>query len=212
MMKLYGTPPTRAVRAVWLLNELDLAHEIIPIDFAAGEQTTPEFLAINPAAKVPVLVDGDLVLRESAAIQLYLADKYGERFPGGGLIPDTVEGRSQMYQWLFFLMTEIEAPLWRIALHSFLYAPDEKSDDEIALAKRDGKRMIAVLEQHMQGRDFVVGAQVTVADFNAAFTLDWANEEGLLDEAPALRAYLKAMYARPRAPVTIAEGMAALEA
>ena len=117
-----------------------------------------------------------------------------------------------MYHWLFFLMTEIEAPLWRIALHMFIYAPEEKSEDEIALAKRDARRMIAVLEQHMQGRDFVVGGRVTVADFNAAFTLDWANEEGLLDDAPALRAYLKAMYARPKAPITIAEGMAALEA
>src|SRR3546814_6706439 len=67
-----------------------------------------------------------------------------------------------MYHWLFFLMTEIEAPLWRIALHMFIYAPEEKSEDEIALAKRDARRMIAVLEQHMQGRDFVVGERVTV--------------------------------------------------
>lgn len=212
MMKLYGTPPTRAVRAMWLLNELDLAHEVIPVDLGVGEQLTPEFLAMNPAAKLPVLVDGDLVLSESAAIQLYLADKYGDRFPGGGLIPDTPEGRGEMYRWLFFLMTEIEAPLWRIALHNFLYAPDEKSDAEIALATRDGKRMVAVLEQHMQGRDFVVGEQVTVADFNAAYTLDWANENGMLDDAPALQAYLKAMYARPKAPTTIAEAMAALDA
>ena len=212
MIKLYGTPPTRALRAMWLLNELDLAHEIIPVDLGAGEQLTPAFLALNPAAKLPVLVDGDLVISESAAIQLYLADKYGDRFPGGGLIPDTAEERGRMYHWLFFLMTEIEAPLWRIALHMFIYAPEEKSEDEIALAKRDARRMIAVLEQHMQGRDFVVGGRVTVADFNAAFTLDWANEEGLLDDAPALRAYLKAMYARPKAPITIAEGMAALEA
>ena len=212
MIKLYGTPPTRALRAMWLLNELDLAHEIIPVDLGASEQLTPAFLALNPAAKLPVLVDGDLVISESAAIQLYLADKYGDRFPGGGLIPDTAEERGRMYHWLFFLMTEIEAPLWRIALHMFIYAPEEKSEDEIALAKRDARRMIAVLEQHMQGRDFVVGGRVTVADFNAAFTLDWANEEGLLDDAPALRAYLKAMYARPKAPITIAEGMAALEA
>ena len=212
MIKLYGTPPTRALRAMWLLNELDLAHEIIPVDLGAGEQLTPAFLALNPAAKLPVLVDGDLVISESAAIQLYLADKYGDRFPGGGLIPDTAEERGRMYHWLLFLMTEIEAPLWRIALHMFIYAPEEKSEDEIALAKRDARRMIAVLEQHMQGRDFVVGGRVTVADFNAAFTLDWANEEGLLDDAPALRAYLKAMYARPKAPITIAEGMAALEA
>lgn len=212
MITLYGTPPTRALRAMWLLNELDLAHEVVDIDIGAGENRTPEFLALNPAAKLPVLVDGDLVISESAAIQLYLADRYGDRFPGGGLIPDTAEDRGRMYHWLFFLMTEIEAPLWRIALHSFLYAPGEQSADEIALAKRDGKRMVAVLEQHMQGRDFVVGDRVTVADFNAAFTLDWANEEGLLGDAPALRAYLTSMYARPGAPMRIAESMAALDA
>lgn len=212
MIKLYGTPPTRALRALWLLRELDLPHEVISVDIGAGENRTPEFLALNPAAKLPVLVDGDLVISESAAIQLYLADRYGERFPGGGLIPGTPEDRARMYHWLFFLMTEIEAPLWRTALHSFLYAPEEKSDAEIALAKRDGKRMIAVLEQHMQGRTFMVGDSITVADFNAAFTLDWARQEALLDDAPALRTWLDAMYARPKAPATIAESFAALEA
>src|SRR3546814_16306327 len=80
-----------------------------------------------------------MVISESAAIQLYLADKYGDRFPGGGLIPDTPEERGRMYHWLFFLMTEIEAPLWRVALHSFLYAEDEKSEGEIELGERDGR-------------------------------------------------------------------------
>lgn len=212
MIKLYGTPPTRALRAIWLLNELDLPHEIIPIDLGAGEQMTPEFLALNPAAKLPVLVDGDMVVSESAAIQLYLADKYGERFPGGGLIPDTADDRARMYHWLFFLMTEIEAPLWRIALHSFIYDAAEQSETETALAKRDAARMVAVLEQHMQGRDYLVGNALTVADFNAAFTLDWAREEALLDDAPALSAFLDRMYARPRAPTTIAAAFAALAA
>ena len=212
MMKVYGAPPTRVLRVMWLLNELGLKYEMVPVDLLKGENHQQDFLAINPAAKVPVLVDGSFVLTESAAIQLYLADKYGDRFPGGGLIPDTAEERGRMYHWLFFLMTEIEAPLWRVALHSFLYAEDEKSDDEIALAKRDGKRMVAVLEQHMAGREFVVGDRVTVADFNAAFTLDWAREEALLDDAPALRAYLDRMYARAKAPVTIAAAMAELDA
>lgn len=211
MIKLYGTPPTRALRALWLLNELDLDHQLIAIDIDAGEHRTPEFLAINPAGKLPVLVDGDTVICESAAIQLYLADQYGDRFPGGGLIPATAAARGLTYHWLFFLMTEIEAPLWRIALHEFFYAPDEKSEAEIALAKRDGRRMIAVLEGHMQGRDYLVGDQITIADFNAAFTLDWANEEGLLGDAPRLRDYLRALYARPKAPMTIAEGFAALD-
>ncbi|WP_338426611.1 glutathione S-transferase family protein [Sphingopyxis kveilinensis] len=212
MITLYGTPPTRALRGIWLLNELGLDHEIIPIDLSAGEQMTPEFLALNPAAKLPVLVDGDMVVCESAAIQLYLADKYGERFPGGGLIPATADERAHMYQWLFFLMTEIEAPLWRIALHSFIYDAAEQSEAEVALAKRDAARMVAVLEQHMQGRDHLVGEQLTVADFNAAFTLDWAREEALLGDAPALSAFLDRMYARPNAPTTIAAAFAELAA
>jgi glutathione S-transferase len=75
MIKLYGTPPTRALRAVWLLNELGLDYELLPVDLMQGEHLQQDFLALNPAAKVPVLVDEDRVITESAAIQLYLAEK-----------------------------------------------------------------------------------------------------------------------------------------
>src|SRR3546814_2886343 len=70
MIKLYGTPPTRALRAMWLLNELDLAHEVIPVDLGAGEQLPPAFLALNTAANLQVLVDDARVLSESAAIAM----------------------------------------------------------------------------------------------------------------------------------------------
>src|SRR3546814_10717879 len=77
-MKLYGTPPTRVLRAIWLLNELGLEYEHCPVDLMQGEAQRPAFLDLNPAAKVPVLVDDDVVLTESAAIQLYLAEKHPE--------------------------------------------------------------------------------------------------------------------------------------
>ena len=137
-------------------------------------------MALNPAGKLPVLVDGDLVLTESAAIQLYLA----ESRPDSGLIPRALADRAQMYRWIFFLVTEIEPPLWRMALHTRIYAEGERLPQEIPLATRDCKRMIGVLERHMQARSFLVGEHLTVADLNAAFTLDWANEEGLLADAP----------------------------
>lgn len=206
-MRLYGTPPTRALRALWLLRELGIGCEVIPVDLAKGEHLEPGFLALNPAGKVPVLVDGDLVLPESAAIPLYLAEKH----PAAGFIPDGLEARAQMYRWIFFLVTEIEQPLWRMALHARIYPEHERRPEEIALAKRDCKKMIGVLEEHLRGRRFLAGASPTVADFIAAFTLDWANEEGLLVEAPRLRGYLKSMHERPRAPQTIAEGFAALD-
>ena len=81
MLKLYGAPPTRALRVIWLLNELGLKYEMVPVNILKGENKQPEFRAINPAAKVPVLVDGTFVLTESAAIQLYLG---GEK-PSGGI-------------------------------------------------------------------------------------------------------------------------------
>jgi glutathione S-transferase len=207
MMKLYGTPPTRVLRVIWLLNELGLEYEQVPVALLQGEHYQPDFLALNPAARVPVLVDGDQVITESAAIQLYLAEKY----PQAGFIPSAVEERAQMYRWIFFLMTEIEPPLWRIARHTFLYPDEMRIPQDVDLARQECREMLAVLERHMQERDFVVGDQLSVADFNAAYTLDWANEEEMLGDAPRLSEYLKTMYARPTAPPTIAVAFAAME-
>src|SRR3546814_2965069 len=123
-MKLYGTPPTRVLRAIWLLNELGLEYEHCPVDLMQGEAQRPAFLDLNPAAKVPVLVDGDVVLTESAAIQLYLAEKH----PEAGLIPEALEDRAQMYRWIFFLVTEIEQPLWRIERQTLIYS-EERSEE-----------------------------------------------------------------------------------
>src|SRR5262249_38873228 len=74
-MKLYGFGPTRSLRALWGLKELDADFEFVPVNLVAGEHKHPDFLRLNPAGKVPVLVDGDFVLTESAAIVLYLAEK-----------------------------------------------------------------------------------------------------------------------------------------
>lgn len=204
MLKLYGTPPTRALRVIWLLNELGLEYEMVPVDLLGGEQRKHDFLTLNPAAKVPVLVDGDLVITESAAIQLYLAEKN----PEAGYIPATVEDRPQMYRWIFFLVTEIEQPLWRIARHTFIYPENQRLPQDIDLARQEGIEMVAVLERHMKDREFLVGDRLSVADFTAAYTLDWANEEQMLENAPRLKAYLESLYARPKAPPTIARVLA----
>ena len=205
-MKLYGTPPTRALRAIWLINELDIGCEIVVVNMGVGEHKSEAIRAINPTCKIPFLVDGDVVITESCAIQLYLAEK----FPTKGFMPKDIAARCQVYRWMFFLATDIEGPLWRIALHKNMYEPAERLPAEIVLASRDAKAMIAVLEQHMQGRRWLVGDKVTVADFNAAYKLDWANEAGLLGDAPRLKAYVDDIYARPKAPQRIAAAFAAL--
>jgi glutathione S-transferase len=207
-MKLYGFGPTRSLRALWGLKELGIDFEFEAVSLPAREHQRPEFLRLNPAGKVPVLVDGDLVLNESVAIALYLAEKY----PDKQLIPSDVRGRAEVYRWSLFAATELEQPLWRIARNTFLYAEEERLAADIALARRDFAAMAPVLEAHLEGREFVVGERVSVADFVTAYTLDWANEEALLEGLPHLLAYMNRMYARPKAPLRIAEAFARLRA
>jgi glutathione S-transferase len=203
-MKLYEFAFTRSIRARWVLQELGVDFEPISVNLFAGEGSRPEFLKLNPAAKIPVLVDGDLVLTESAAIVLYLAEKYRK------FLPTNARGRAEVNRWLLFTVTELEQPLWRIAKNKNLYPQEQRLAADIPLASEDFRRMAAVAEKHMQGRTFVVGDDVTVADFVLAYTLDWANEVKLLDRCPQLVAYMERMYARPKAPKRIAQLRAAL--
>ena len=208
MMKLYGFGPTRSLRALWGLRELGVEFEFIPVNLQAGEHKRPEFLAINPAGKVPVLIDGDLVLPESAAIVLYLAEKYPEK----GLMPTRLEQRAQVYRWVLFAVTELEQPLWRITKHSFLYPEEKRIAKDIDLAREDFTAMAAVLERHMAGRQYIVGDRISAADCVTAYLMDWANEQQLLDSFPNLKAYLQRMYKRSTAPQRIAEAFASIRA
>ncbi|HEY6642417.1 glutathione S-transferase family protein [Povalibacter sp.] len=205
-MKLYEFAPTRSIRARWTLQELGIDFESVTVNLPAGEHRSPDFLKINPAAKLPVLVDGDLVVTESVAIVLYLAEKY----PQKKFLPTDLRKRAELYRWLLFTATELEQPLWRIARNTFLYPEEERQPQDVELASRDFKGMAAVMETHMKGREFVVGDTVTVGDFVLAYTLDWATMESLLDDYPTLRAYLERMYARPKAAMRIAQAAASV--
>lgn len=200
-MLLYEFGPTRSIRARWILQELGVEFESVTVNLAAGEHRRPPLLAINPAGKIPVLVDGERVLTESAAIVLHLAEKY----PEAGFLPSDIGQRSQLYRWILFAVTELEQPLWRIARHTTLYSEAERLSVDVRIAQREFKEMAAVLECHMSGRTFVVGERVSAADFVVAHTLDWGDTVGLLENFPALAAYLQRMYARPRAPRHIRE-------
>jgi glutathione S-transferase len=208
MMKLYGLGPIRSLRALWALQELDADFEFVPVNLLGGENRHPDFLRLNPAGKVPVLVDGDLVLTESAAIVFYLAEKYADK----GLMPTDLNERAQAYRWTLFAVTELEQPLWRIAKHTFLYPEDKRLPEDIALAKEEFVAMAEVLERHMDGRTFVIGDRISIADCVTVYVIDWGNEVGLIDGFPNLKAYLERMYARAKAPPRIADALASLEA
>src|SRR4051812_46138318 len=102
-LKLFYVPRTRSTRPRWLLEELGVPFELVRL--TPPDTRKPEHLAINPLGHVPVLQDGDFTLFESAAIALYL----GEKFPEKKFLPPSgSRERGEVYQWLFFGMTELE--------------------------------------------------------------------------------------------------------
>ena len=206
-MKLYEFAPTRSIRARWTLQELGIDFESVTVNLQRGDHRRPEFLRLNPAGKLPVLVDGDVVLNESVAIVLYLAGKYPDR----SLLPTDLATRADLDRWLLFTVTELEQPLWRIARNTFVYPEPQRLAADVPVASREFKEMAAIVESHMRERTFVVGDNVTVGDFVLAYTLDWGHEAGLLGDFPALEAYVERMYARPKAPMRIAEALASIQ-
>jgi len=153
-MKLYGFGPTRSLRALWALHELGLDFEFAPVNLVAGEAQTTEFLRLNAAGKLPVLVDGDLVLTESAAIVLYLAEKYG-RFGGEGA------GRWSVIEWLMWQMGGL-GPMAGQAHHFLKFNPGKApyAEDRYATETR---RLYGVLDHRLAGRDFIAD-EYSIAD------------------------------------------------
>jgi glutathione S-transferase len=204
MIRLFEFAPTRSMRVRWMLQELEVPFEATTINLLRGEHTRADYLRINPAGKLPTLIDDDVVLTESVAIVLYL----GQKYPAKGLVPSDIRERAQLDRWLMFAVTELEQPLWRIARNANLYPPEKRLPRDMDNARDDFTAMIAVLNEHMTRRPYVMGDKVSAVDFVMAHTLDWANEVELLSDTPQLRAYIERMFARPKAPPRIAQALA----
>lgn len=191
MIKLYGVPRSRTARVIWMLEELQIPYENIPVSFM-GESRKPDFLRINPNGHIPALQDGDLTLFESLAINLYLARKYDK-----GLWPKAIEGEAKAYQWSVWAMTELEEPLLTVLLNrAFLPEAqrDPKKADDAAVRV---KTPLAVLEGQLTG-DYLGGKDFSVTDLNVASVLSWAPLAGLdLGFVPKTSAWLARCTARP---------------
>ena len=195
MPTLYHSAQSRSVRPRWLLEELGIPYEIVRLNLQAGEQKTPAYLRINPNGAVPALVDGEVTLFESAAICEYLADK----FPEKKLAPPVgTAARGYYYQWIHFAMSTIEPPLLTIFMHTVMRPEAERRPELVPPARESLKAALAVLDQALAGRTFLVGDELTTADVMVASTLAWAQMLGLLDATtPATAAYIGRLMGRP---------------
>jgi len=169
MIKLYGIRQSRALRSLWALEELGLAYEHVPTNFTTDAKK-PEYLAINPNGRIPALVDGDVTLFESMAINLYLAKKYDTK----GLYPKSEADEARAIQWSFWGMTETEQALLQVLMHR-VFLP-EPQRDEIAASAGEEKlaQPLRVLDGALAGKKYLLGDGFTIADLNVAWVLAWA--------------------------------------
>ena len=193
MIKIYGFPYTRSIRATWALEEARADYEFLPVNLAKGEHKQQAFLKLNPGGKVPALVDNELVLTESAAIVTYI----GEKFPASGLVPSDIKARAHYLQWCFFAMSELETPLWTMTKHSQILPEERRVPAVKESCIWEFQRAAAVLEKHLEGREFVVGDQFTAADILLGGTLNWARKAEVPLTSSVLESYANQMAARP---------------
>jgi glutathione S-transferase len=193
MLELYGNPLSRAARCLWMLEEMGEPYRLIEKSTRADDLRSPDYLRLNPNARIPTLVDGDFVIWESMAINLYLAQKYE-----GPLHCGSPEMLGLAAQWSFWAMLEMEHLLLdllfhRAALPDFSRDPSYAERDELLL-----QRPLRVLNAALAGRAFLGGGSFTVADLNVASILVWGKMARLeLAAYPDAKRWLSDCLARP---------------
>ena len=200
MVRILGKTSSINVRKVlWTCTELGIAVE--REDWGSGFRPTqdPAFLALNPHAQVPVLVDGDAVLRESNTICRYLATRYGDG-SAGSLLPRDALARARVEQWMDWQATELNNA-WRYAFMGLLRdSPAHRDPDQIAASIAAWNREMGLLEAHLaQGGDYVAGAAFSLADVVLGLsTHRWRRTPmDARPDYPAVAAWMARLQARP---------------
>lgn len=171
MLQLFNFPKTRGFRVTWMLEELEADYEFKLVPFGANGFASEDYLKINPAGKVPALRDGDLVLTESAAIVTYLGDK----FPEKQLVPPAgTAARAKYDQWCYFVLTELEQPLWTKGKHTFIFPPDKRVPAVIESAQWEFQKALNILSKGLEGNKYILGESFSAADILIGHTLTWA--------------------------------------
>ena len=192
MIKLYGVPGSRAMRPLWMLEELGVPYENIKTSFT-GECRQPDYLTINPNGHIPAMQDGDVTLWESLAINLYLARKYDK-----GLWPKSVAGEGQTFKWSIWAMTEAEEPVVTALMHRAFFPEDQRDKVKGDDAAQRAETPLRVLDGELAGKNYLLGSDFTAADLNVASVVCWAPMAGIdLGKAGNVSAWMNRCTARP---------------
>ena len=193
---LWGVGTSRTLRAHWALHELGLDYECRPILPRTGETKTPEYSALNPRQKIPLLQDGDFTIAESPAIAAYLSNIYGSS--ENRLIPSDPREQAIWLEWCFYAATELDATsLYVMRRHRDLKHIYGESPVALESAAGYFATQLRHAEQALQdGRSFLVGGRFTTADMLLTTCLTWAVDYRVPVTAACL-AYMKRITSRP---------------
>ena len=201
-IKLYGFGQSRSFRCLWALHEAEVAHEFIAVKMrstdANGSQS-PDYLQINPQGKVPSIKHDDFTLTESAAIINYI-DTLSER----SFIPTEAQARASYDELAYFVLTELEQPLWSNGKHRFAIPEEYRVPQMLETAKWEFAKAIRALEELVTIDEYALGNAFSFADILLAQTLDWADRFKF--EVPEkYLSYRDNMFARPAAIAALAD-------
>lgn len=190
-LTIYGHPRSRASRVLWMAHELGIEFENIPVSPRNGESRAPDYLALNPNGHVPTIKDGDLIMWESLAINMYLAKKHG-----GPVAPASVQEEALAVQWAAWALNEAEdscVSLLQIQNGVGTHAPDagDKATEKL-------QQPLAVLNDALGKADYLLGDRFTVADLNVSMVISPLPRTGFdLAAFPNVTAWLDRCLGRP---------------
>ncbi len=183
-----------------MLQELNLPHRIVRMDYKKGENTSATYLKMNPAGKVPTLVHGDVVLTESMAICFYLCNFSEDCF----LIPKEPDETAVFYQRIFYAVTEIEPYLWLSDKEHFLKEEDLPSGIA-GYSIRQARQALKSAMGWLIEAPYIAGTKFSLADILYYHLLNWSTSHGIPLSQDAA-AYLRRLEARDAFPRTTATG------
>ena len=197
MLKIYGAAHSRAFRVIWLAEESGIPYQHVPVTFGVenAQCNEPWYVALNPNGRLPTIDDDGFIMWESAAINLYLAEKYNSP-----LFPPTFEGKGRLLQWTFFIANDVELPLITALRNRVVFPPEKRNPllaDEAEALLRD---KFAILEQQLAKTRFFGVDKWDMADFMvASVCYSFFAMKYDLGKYPSFQKWLTASLERPKA-------------
>jgi glutathione S-transferase len=194
MVTVYSAPNTRAIRVIWVLEEIGAKSDIRSMPYPPRRHA-PDYFAVNPTGMVPLLIDGEVRLSESMAICDYIATKHSSPL----VVPTDDPERPQFLQWLWYGESTLMTPLSRLNIVRQVERKGAPEVDAIIAGARDhvGERL-KMLEQRLEGRDFLAAGRLTLADVSVSYPLHLVGMLGVDNLlGPRSAAYRERLRARP---------------